>query len=120
MKSLVIIDLLNEIGKPFHHVPYRFIFTQVHLLVFKRFEKALHLGIIIGITFPRHTDGKAATLEVIYVFHWGVLHALVGVVNDAWIGTSPHRRLGLQRSQGPAMVPRKVKVSCRRDHSPPR
>jgi hypothetical protein len=47
MKSLTIIDLVDEIGKYGYHILGASIFTEIHFLIFQCREKALHQGVVI-------------------------------------------------------------------------
>jgi len=77
MKSLPIIDLLNEIRQPGYHVIKGLILTQVHIFVFQRFEKALHPGVLIGVSLLCRADLKAVAPEPLYVCLRDLLHAPV-------------------------------------------
>ena len=46
-------------------------------------KKALHHNILIGIASERHPDLKTVPLELINVIAGGILHPLVGVVDDS-------------------------------------
>ena len=89
MQTLLVINFLDEVRKPFDHIVVGFIVPQIHLLGFERFEKRFDERIVVGIAFGRHADGQATILQQLHVVLRRVLDTAVGMVNAADDERSP-------------------------------
>src|SRR6266478_6294111 len=52
-------------------------------LGFERVEEALHRGVVIAIAFAAHRGPEAGGLQQLAILRRGVLHAAIGMVNQA-------------------------------------
>jgi hypothetical protein len=68
MKSLMVIDLLDEIRKLGYHVLESLILTSVHLLVLQRLDETLPRGILMGIDSSRYSDQEAVVFKFLHMF----------------------------------------------------
>ena len=83
MQPLLVVHLLDEMGKPFDHVFHGFVISQMHLAVLQRFEERLHVGVVVGIARAGHADRKPRLVQRRHVIGRAVLHAAVRVMQTA-------------------------------------
>jgi hypothetical protein len=57
--------------------------SGVDLLLFERLHEAFRLGVVVRVGGPAHADGDLARIEPRKIGDRGVLHAAVGVVDEA-------------------------------------
>jgi hypothetical protein len=86
MQPLVIINLLNEVGKPILDIGHGSIFPEVDLLGFQGFEKTLSRRVVVGISFAGHADAEAMLMEDLHVVARCILNPPIGVMNDSCRG----------------------------------
>src|SRR5215211_1700932 len=92
VQSLLVVDLLYELG----YVPLCFlkaaVVLKVDLLHLQRSEKALGLGILVGVAYRSHTDPYSALLQASNVLSAGILNALIGMVDQPRVGLASGER----------------------------
>src|SRR5216684_2201949 len=83
MKSLLIIDTLQEFADTGASVMEIAVFVAVDLLVFQRFHEGFAGRIVVRVSFAAHADGGAVLLQHRSVVLRSVLHTAIGVVHQA-------------------------------------
>jgi hypothetical protein len=63
MKSLLVVNLLNEVGKPFDEILNSLIVGQVDFLSLERFEKRFDERVVLGVALTRHANGSYHSSE---------------------------------------------------------
>jgi len=84
MKSLAVIDVVNELAQIARRLLEGLILLEIHLLWFERFEKTFRFGIVIGVAFGRHTDPNSQFLQALGVGKAGILDSAIRMVNEPW------------------------------------
>src|SRR5438067_7717779 len=84
VEPLLVVDAFDEFADRGVGVGQIAIFGSVNLLVLECFDKALRLGIVVGISAPAHTDGHTVLLQQINVSAAGILHAAIGMMHQSW------------------------------------
>jgi len=83
VEPLAIIDLLQELTDALPGLVQVGILPEIDLLILERFDKALHLGIVVGIAAPAHADADARRLQQLGIRGRGLLHAAIRVMSQA-------------------------------------
>ncbi len=109
MQALFVVDLRDkavdvaagvaQVGKCF----------AVDLFGLERFHEAFSLGVVEGIAWPAHADGDVAIGKPLAIGDRRVLHAAVGVMDQAAGGRPPSRDGFLQRGDGKRGIERVLK-----------
>src|SRR5208282_4639992 len=84
MKALDVVDGLDEGADLASGVFDRRVGLGVHLLGFERLHEAFGLGVVVGVGEAAHAGGDLARRKTLGVVAAGVLHAAVGVVDQAF------------------------------------
>lgn len=88
MQSASIIDVFEEGADMDFGLVDRRIEFAVHFLLLQRAHEALGLGVVIRVAGAAHADQDAARLQPFAIVGAGILHAPVGVVDEAGLGVS--------------------------------
>ena len=67
MKSLVIVDFIEEVSDAEASFRKVFVLVEIDLFVFQSLDEPLSLGIVVGITAAAHADTDALFFEKIGV-----------------------------------------------------
>ena len=84
----MVIHVLDKIGNPFLDIFHGTVLPQLDLLRLKGFDKALSMGILIGVTLSAHADLKVIQGKLFDIRTRGVLDTTVLMVDAAWLGVS--------------------------------
>ena len=88
MQALAIVDLVDEAADVARRVAVIAIAGAVDLFALEGSDEALGLGVVVRIADPAHAGGDPVGLQEAGVLGTGVLHAAVGMVDQA----APGRR----------------------------
>ena len=67
MQPLVIINFLNEVGKPILDIAHGSIFPEVDLLGFQGFDETLRRRVVVRIPLGGHANEEAVLMENLHV-----------------------------------------------------
>ena len=88
MQSGSIIDVFEEGADMGSGVVDRRVSLAVHFFLLQGAHEALGLGVVIRVAGAAHADQSAARRELVAIVGAGVLHAPVGVMDEAGLGAS--------------------------------
>ena len=83
VQPLGIVDIFDEVRQSRRHVVEGSIVAKIHLLDFQGFDKALGLGVIVGIAAPAHRTCETIFGKFGAVVRGGILAATIGMVDAA-------------------------------------
>ena len=86
MQPLVIINFLDEMGKPILDIVHGSIFPEIDLLGFQGFDETLNRRVVVRIPLAGHADAEAVLMEDIHIVTRGILNTPIGVMNDSCRG----------------------------------
>ena len=67
MQPFVIINFLDEVGKPILDIVHGSIFPEVNLLGFQSFDETFSRRVVVGIPLAGHADEEAVLMENLHV-----------------------------------------------------
>ncbi len=83
MQSLLSIDLFKEHGQILLRIRKGVIVFKIHLLLLERLKEAFRLGMVIGISYGRHTDVRSDLLQLLHILSAGILHASIRMMDQS-------------------------------------
>src|SRR5882762_561824 len=83
VQALLVVDLLDEGADAARGFMVIAIEPAIDLLGLERRHEALGLGVVVGIADPAHADADAVRLQELAVVGAGILHAAIGVMDQA-------------------------------------
>ena len=86
LQPLVIINFLDEVGKPILDIGHGSIFPEVDLLGFQGFDETLSRRVVVGIPLAGHADAETMLMEDLHVVARCILNTPIGVMNDSCRG----------------------------------
>src|SRR5215831_17194178 len=89
VQAFLVIDLFQKQADgsaSFVKVP---VFSAINFLVLQSLHERLAGGVVVRIPAPAHADANTVSCQQVHVVAGGVLHALVGMMDQAGRGTPP-------------------------------
>src|SRR5271165_6836756 len=88
MQAASVIDVFEEGADTGSGLVDRRIGFAVHFFLLQRAHEALGLGVVIWVAGAAHADQDASLRQLFAVVGAGILHAPVGVMDEAGLGVS--------------------------------